>query len=154
MNLQQQTNQYTCLPTSFAMALDIPIGIILNYFGHDGSELLDEYQHRGFHPSEMIYYAYKKGYYVIPFETEPELVNENGKVFSINQHFIDYRGEVIRIMDNNIGVLTGRTKLGKLHAVCWHKKIIYDPNFSIYTLKNKDGTYNFIIETFYMIGKI
>lgn len=76
MKLIKQPNRWSCLPTAFAMALDVPLEDIIAYVGHDGGELKwpalpEPFCRRCFHIQELVNYCYAKGVAVIPFETYP-----------------------------------------------------------------------------------
>ena len=73
MRLQQSPIRGTCLPTSFAMAMGIPVADIFAALGHDGSEVLwpdlpEPTCQRGFHVQELIRLAVKCGWSVTPIE--------------------------------------------------------------------------------------
>ncbi len=40
MKLQTSPNRWSCLPTSFAMALDVRAGQVIKWLGHDGSQVV------------------------------------------------------------------------------------------------------------------
>src|SRR5260221_108718 len=76
MNLQKQPNRWSCLPTAFAMVLDISVKEVITEIGHDGSEIvypnLEEPKcRRAFHIQELIDFAISIGVSVVPIEPLP-----------------------------------------------------------------------------------
>lgn len=127
MEPQRQPNRWTCLPTSFAMACDVPLEHFLSLIGHDGSEiqwpaLQEPLCRRAFHVQECIWAASLCGYTVTPYECDPQLAP--------CQHATVLRVEPWWRIDTIIkgfGVITGEVKRGR-HAVAFDFGIIYDPN--------------------------
>lgn len=155
MELQRQPNGWSCLPTAFAMALDIPVEKLLRELGHDGSlvvfpEFRDPYCRRGFHPQELVELCYRRHKHVIEFQACPTLVPPTIAGVRCRPEMAIYTQEETQSrMDfllKRKGVLTGDTRLGKPnHAVAWNGEIIYDPNGSTYPLTD------FIIGSFWLV---
>ena len=144
MIVHPNPNNWSCLPTAFAMAIGWPTDRIIQEIGHDGS---DELYHAkgvkaGFHEQECIEVLQKFGYACTPIEIVP--------CISPNTDLSDYRlvyfgdgltsnvARLKRHLEDSHGVLTGiYTKNDKVtgHAVAWDGTMIYDPNFGgrIYT---------------------
>lgn len=104
---QQQPSPHSCLPTSFAMVMGIPIAELMAFLGHDDEE--------GFHVQELLGFAFAKGWSFTQFAFgELEL---DGKPFRM--------GAVVPpewLMQNADGVLTGLYR-GKPHAVAWCRNV-------------------------------
>lgn len=124
---QIQPNGWSCLPTAFAIALDVPVENIFNFLEHDGSEIIwpdeaEPYNRRGFHIHEMYAFCLENGYAVTP--TAPLLMLHSKPTvegFEIkNAHFQEY-------FTKYNGVLTGRTKFGMGHAVAVVDYQLIDP---------------------------
>ena len=75
MKIQKQPNRWSCLPTSFAMILDVDVNELIRKIGHDGSEILwpnleEPYCRRAFHIEEIAMVCYGLGYYLVWFNIE------------------------------------------------------------------------------------
>ncbi len=150
MKLLTQPNCWSCLPTSFAMALDITLAEVLAGVGHDGSaiawpQLDDPERRRAFHIQEMIFLAHRLGYSVTPFEVLPNLLPGCRGGLGLNTVIIEYDFE--SVIRGSSGILTGEGKWGYRHAVAWSGKEVYDPNGTNYPIEE------FAIETFWLIRK-
>ncbi len=148
MLLQKQPNEWSCLITAFAIALNEPLEKLLDMIGHDGSEdihphLSIPYCKRSFHIQEIIDVGFELGYAIIQIDLE--LVQSvDGNVWSagfLHQRFAQY-------LTNYIGVLTGIGREGKPHAVAWNGHQCLDPNGTQYNIDDFD------VDTFYLIVKI
>jgi hypothetical protein len=76
MEIQVQPNRWSCLPTAFAMVLDIPVSQIFDYLGHNGEAIvwpqLEEPRcRRSFHIQEMIDFCFSKKYSVTGIDAIP-----------------------------------------------------------------------------------
>lgn len=65
MDLQISPNAWSCLPTAFAMCLNVPVKEVIRDIGHDGSEIIfEDYPEpmcrRGFHTSELMDYCLRE----------------------------------------------------------------------------------------------
>lgn len=147
MELQVQPNKWSCLPTAFAIVLDVPVATIFDWLGHTGDRIawkhLDEPScRRSFHPQEMFAFAFHRGYAVVTVEKEPDIKpNDFTKPCSIKS-FWDL------FFKDSVGVLVGTAQSGRRHAVAWDGSVILDPNGTRYDLNQFDP------ETFYSIHKI
>lgn len=139
MKMLLQDNAWSCVPTAFAMVLDILPKDIYNLLDHDGSEILypelrDPYARRGFHVQEMIVCCLKLGVFPVALDREVELippmdVNDvslsdavhTPRILSFDAHLEHYLGL-------RSGVLIGWINHHH-HAVAWcHKEQrIFDP---------------------------
>jgi hypothetical protein len=138
MRLQRQPNRWSCLPTAFAMALDIPVKEFLHRVGHDGSRIAFPTEsepacRRGFHVQECIDVAVRLGYGVTPIElfprhapslTVPPITITFGNELSNERRFA-------RFIDAGRGVITGLSR-NHGHAVAYERGDIYDPAGHVY----------------------
>ena len=149
MNLQRQPTRWSCLPTAFAMVLNLPIEDVILIIGHDGSDILfpnqeEPYCRRSFHIQELIDVSLKHGYSVteILLNSYLEVMNETVDVQEFGADRIeDY-------LQNYTGVLIGREGTRIPHAVAWDGIDILDPNGTVYHLDN------FNVSVFMLIQKI
>lgn len=149
MRHQRQPTGWSCLATSFAMALDLPVSALMDLVGHDGSEIVwpslaDPICRRGHHPQEMVLAAHGLGFSVTPFEAYPSSIGAPG----VEPFLVPMRGEaddrMRAIMSDATGVLTGTDWKGRRHAVAWDGRRMLDP------AQGRD----FSIETFWLVRKI
>lgn len=147
LNLQLQPNEWSCLPTAFAIVLGISLEKVVEDIGHDGSDIifpdLDEpYRRRSFHIQELIDVCMFRDIGVIPIEHNPESeVKELIYKLQMPAKRLDY------YILKYTGVLTGLSSSGSSHAVAWDGEKVLDPNGSIYNISN------FHINTFFIITK-
>lgn len=128
-------NAWSCLPTAFAIALEVSLEAVLGVVGHDGSEIThaglpEPLCRRGFHPQEMIKMCLQDEMSVTPVELYPQAVSKasitNPKVFDTGNW---------RWFSENLfrskGVIECRTAAGLGHAMAYEGRgdfaIIYDP---------------------------
>lgn len=153
MKIVKSPNRWSCLPCSFATILQTPLEDILQFVGHDGSELYWKHLpepkcRKGFHIQEMIDFAWSKGFAVTPFEPVPTSVSELGEEPRTVKFAAGNESRISKIMDGQKGVLTGLIH-GKIsHAIGWHDGIIYDPSVNISTLED------FGLQCFWLLTEI
>jgi len=131
MLLQRKPSRWTCLPVSFAMALNIAVEDIFAELGHDGStifwpDLPEPMCRRGFHIQELIEVALRRGFTVTPFELSPVL-ESGGKQYIFDERWTKFA----TVIANSVGVLEGngiRTR----HAVAYEFGQIFDPDSGVY----------------------
>lgn len=133
MNLILQHNAWSCLPTAFAIALDVEPKEILEFCGHDGSEILwpdlqEPQRRRGFSLHEMIDFCISQ--LVYPVEINADTGYGEEPCFHLENE--EFRLE--HYMTTSPGVLVGISLGGKNHAVAWdHKEqLILDPTGTKY----------------------
>lgn len=128
MILQNSPNAWSCLPTAFAIALEVPVQQVIADIGHDGSEIIfDGYPEplcrRGFHTSELIDYCLViHGLYVSLIPLAVRLwTSDNRMFFDIYSKedserrfecYLDYKRVVF---------------LEPTHAVAYDGEKVYDP---------------------------
>lgn len=146
MLLKLQPNRWSCLLTSFEMALGTVIDV-----GHDGSEVIwknlqEPYCRRGFHIQEMIDAAWRLGYCCVPVEPSPAsqpIPSESPFIipFDREARFESY-------ITGRIAVMEGIVKNNQnRHAIAWDGNTIFDPS------GNKLTFTNYQIETCWLICK-
>lgn len=140
VRLQKSPNQASCLPTSFAMVLGVPVAELLEQLGHNGTEIVSPQLsvpncYRGFHVQELIFACLERGYAVTPFEPLPVLqLFEKSLPLSTPWWFE-------RILSIRNGIL-----LNDHHAVAWSHGLIYDP-----AIEQVRALGDFAIRTFYAV---
>jgi hypothetical protein len=87
MKLIRQPNRWSCLPTAFAIALDVSYDSIIKAIGHDGSKkiwpgLPEPRCRRSFHIREMIDVCYDLRYAVIEVDKQPISVVETDEAWA------------------------------------------------------------------------
>ena len=149
MQLQKQPSRWSCLPTAFAMALDVPVEEIFDHIGHDGSEVIfpnlrSPYCQRSFHMQEMVDFCISRDLAVVEIHKIPVGESLDGHTFllPVSDKRMDF------YLLNYTGVLTGIGSHGHPHAVAWDKHKVLDPNGTTYSIRE------FEIETLYLIVKI
>jgi len=156
ITLQRQPNGWSCLPTSFAMTLDVPVDKIISYMGHDGSEIYfpnrpDPFGRRAFHPQEIMPYALlMHNTAILQFDQTMLFLN---KYRDIKEE--DFSPTMAGLMCAKCRkVLTGSLDSGsRFHAVALDvDNIVYDPNGTKYTLDTLDDKFN-ITSLFLIIRK-
>lgn len=130
------TNNWSCLPKAFAMASGIPVEVIIEEIGHDGSEILfpqykEPYCRRGFHIQELINVMDDHGILVTPFETELQLIGGTKPNYTIKKVKLIDPEYMRRKMFNSVGVLVGDTNKGNRHAIIWRTGLMYDNDGSV-----------------------
>lgn len=128
---QLQPSRWSCLPTSLAIVLDVPVQAIFDIVGHDGSEIvwpeLKEPQCRkGFTLGEMIHTADRFGRNLVAHQKQ-WVHSPDGNITITIEPPEDYFRDKLERFD---GVITGVTTQGKRHAVAWVKGQVIDPTTS------------------------
>ena len=136
MILQQSPNNWSCIPTSFAMLFRVKVQKIFDILGHDGSEILwrgapEPLCRRSFHVQEMIDVGIKLGYFTTVIEAQP-LLTIGGRTkaietpYTIPDYMAWFPGVIMGIINQN------------RHAVAYDGYNIYDPNGTIYKYVKSD----------------
>jgi len=140
MELQKTVIPNSCVPTAFAMAIDMPIVQMLAEIGHQGDAIVwpglpDPTCRRGFHVQECIDICVAHGKWPVHIETCPasspysRLPNAN-EMYAIP---MDYQRRVEKYLTDNICVI-----FGQKHAVAWNGMNVYDPQGKKYPLSKLD----------------
>lgn len=166
-------NSWSCLPCSFAMAINISVEKFIEKIGHDGSaKPYKEYpDHKaGFHEQECIEVLQQLGYACTPIEIVPQLMPVLGgpirPIWFLPERLTGDPEDAtllnwnwqrfIRHLEGSQGVITGTKKrinskeaLG--HAVAWGGKV-YDPQGKgfIYAIEEASN-YGFIPRGYWKI---
>ena len=120
-------NRWSCLPTSFAMVMDVDVQDLIHHIGHDGSEIEwpeigdDPWQRRAFHIQEILYVAhtvYNEHFTVLQPCPVAQCLSHGGN----HTYTIDKQERFEQILHSYMGVLIGR-----VHAVAWNGHQILDP---------------------------
>lgn len=147
MNLIKQPNKWSCLPTSFAMVLDISLEDIYNFLGHDGSEIWfdDPNPWRSFNIQEMISLSEAHGFWVMEIITKPAQQPPNSQEFREVYDLSEANRRINFYINKYSGVMILRIP----HAVAWNheEQRIYDPRGDIHEVESD-------IEAFYAMGRI
>lgn len=147
-------NRWSCLATSFAMVLDVPLEELIEEIGHDGSEVIfpdlpEPLRRRAFHVQELIDCAIRRGVSVTPIEGLPAASPDSRHTITLPQ-----RDPSRRLRDYLVfhkGVLTGLSQSGNPHAVAWlgDDRCYYDPKDA-----EPHPLETFSIQTFWMCTRM
>lgn len=136
MRLQIKNLRWQCLPTAFAMALDVPLADVLQAVGHDGSEIVEPSLpepacRRGFHPQELLDVCLRRGFAATLVELFPvlrSLPTGGDRVLVFPEGNWE---RFTRAIKSSRGVIEGRgARTG--HAVAYENGRIYDPDGTEY----------------------
>ncbi len=153
MQVQKQPNEWSCLPTAFAIAVGVPVEQLIRQLGHDGSEMLfpgfrKPYCYRSFHVQELIDQLLIWQYAVTEITKLSILESQNSlKTIDINTRKLFKGNRMQYYLDNYQGVLTGGYMGRTPHALAWDGKYRYDPTSGISTLIDNFKTDIFFITT-------
>ena len=120
-------NRWSCLPTSFAMVMDVDLQDLIHHIGHDGSHIEwpeigdDPWQRRSFHIQEILYVAhtvYNQHFTVLQPFPVAQCLKHGGN----HTYHIDKQERFKQILHSFMGVL-----IGEAHAVAWDGYQILDP---------------------------
>lgn len=148
MLLQLKPHSWSCLATSFAMALDIPVRLFELMAGHDGSEIMfpelsEPLCRRGFHVSEATLIAMRLGYSATPLELFPQIAASAGpsvkpvyygQTATEEFNWTIFEATIISFS----GVIEARTKSPCWHAVAFDKGQIFDPDGRQFAYSRED----------------
>ena len=152
MILQTKPNKWSCCPTAWAMALNIPVRELIERVGHDGSEIVHPGKNmpfRGFHSQEMIKIALEFGYTATPIELAPVLCQGNqasdGYVNVYHGSDMDSNWKFFEEFLTHKGVLEAKTDRGYGHSLAYEGGFLYDPDGEQYSYSrevvNEKGLY-------------
>lgn len=146
-------NRWSCLPCSFAYVLDCDLQDIINFVGHDGSDIIfpdlsEPLRRRAFHIQEMLDFCYSKSYVVTPIEARPIGGVDDRHKFLLRA---DYVSRLQSYMGSSKGVLTGIGKNGTPHAVAskYSTQTIYNP-----ANDDCENIESFGIQTYWMLTRL
>jgi hypothetical protein len=133
---QSAPNWWSCLPTAFAIVLDMPVRDLIFAIGHDGSQIVfpqfeEPYCRRAFHVQELIDPCMECGFALVIVEAVPIL---SGPDFTSLQDVQLKGGNGVRLaryMHSYKGVLCGEREGHKAHAVGWDRESYYETNGTV-----------------------
>lgn len=125
MKLQINPNAWSCVPTAFAMVLDMPVEDLIKETGHDGSEILYEdlpepFRRRSFHLQEIVYILVKQKFATFPWHPYRCSSVEGEYMIEDEPHY----EELLHLQGVFFGYRLGSSLP---HAVAWNGQIIFDP---------------------------
>jgi hypothetical protein len=132
MRLLRKPERWMCLPTSFAMVLDLPLSAIFDEIGHDGSpitwpDLPEPLRRRGFHPQELVHVCLSHGHAATLVELYPVLRTTPDGSDYIIAYPDDNWARFTRIIGHSRGVIEGVNHRRCGHAVAYEYGRIFDP---------------------------
>ena len=149
MRHQVKPNRWSCMVTSFAMALGVTIQDLIGLIGHDGSEVafphLDEpTRRRGFHQQECIRAAWNLGFSVTPIEAYPVIASADGSQNCVVAFGDQNWDSFNRFIRTTRGVLCCRTKKCH-HAMAYDHGVVLDPD-------DENGVFKYSLSAFLVKG--
>lgn len=141
MLLQTQPNEWSCLPTAFAIITDQSVNDLIALIGHDGSEMILPNQavikqapvRRGFHPQEIIWALHDQ--WNVTEHTDASLIlsEDTEEVYEVPMISLQERFKQMRSSVN--GVYAYCTFSGGRHATAWDcvNGVFIDPKNGDYT---------------------
>ena len=110
-------NNWSCLPSAFAMCMGTTLQMMCKLIGHDGSAIAwpgypGPLDRRGFHIQEILHACHKLNYSVMPVQLNPTLSNGRGPSIQIEDEFFNSAKK-------KLGVHLGPTDTGINHAVAY-----------------------------------
>lgn len=159
MKLQVSPNNWTCMATATAMALDKPLYEVIEGLGHSGSESVwpPEWNHlpAGYHIHEIIDYVWMQhAKPVTPFVRRPMVTPAYDCPDQVAKFARepDLEKRFKHRIAGRVGIMTGVISKGRGHAVAWDGRNIYDPRGYVYSLDTARQFYNYYVDTFWMFG--
>lgn len=127
--IQRQPSKWSCLPTAFAMVMNLDVAQVIAELGHDDAA--------GFHPFELTSWALRRGWAFVLF-AEPSFGGYVCGACGLDTRPDDVAISRVPSMREAIelypGVLTGYGASGQYHAVAWDGERVHDPNYTVYEL--------------------
>ena len=110
-------NNWSCLPSAFAMCMGVNLQRLIELIGHDGSAIAwpdypEPLCRRGFHIQEILYAIHKLNFSAMPVQLNPTLSNGRGPSIQIPDRF--FQNASIKM-----GVHLGPSDTGINHAVAY-----------------------------------
>ena len=124
MQFQKNPNAWSCLPTSFAMCMDVPVEEVLSRLSQDGSKITfpkrKGFPYRGYHWMEVQAAAFELGFVTMTFEHFGSIGESQEECVPAMDWGIDHKRPT---------VVTGLATSGNGHAVAYDPgtKLYYDP---------------------------
>lgn len=145
MNLITQPNNYSCLPTSYAMVTNTTPEYYFKEIGHDGSGICfpgapAPFHCRCFSTPECAAVAYKLGFYTYEI---PNGYNHGSLIINPDN------SKIYRYMAKHVGIILGKHVYSETaHAMAWDRFEVFDPNGF------KACKEHYKIDAFIIIGEI
>lgn len=147
LELQRQPNPWSCTPTAFAIAANIPVATLIEWIGHDGSDMMypelgDTLGRRAFSAQECIIpLLLNLGKAFVSIEVEQECFLDEDKSYVISCD----DATLAELLDYSNAVLSGRIH-GKVHSVAWcrESRQLYDPAGFLYPLHKMKISYLYL----------
>lgn len=143
---QFQLNKFTCVATSFAMAMGLPIKVLLDELGHDGMGDGPTGYGRGHHPQELMDVAWKFGFKIMQIDTMPGCVYKEETRMLYKDNFAIAR--LRKYLSQAKGVVCGIINEQE-HAVYWDGGSVYCPSKGI--IGNDVLSSMHSVDTFYIV---
>lgn len=122
MKALKSPNSWSCLPTAFAIALEVPLDAVLAILGHDGSEerfpsLDGPRSRRGFHLQELVRMCLDDGIAATLIEMLPAITPFDKPVpYGSEEGEIEWFFQNLR---DSEGILESRNPTGNGHALAY-----------------------------------
>lgn len=148
----QQLYPWSCLTASFAYCMGVREDEIHRSIGHDGSKIIASdlpppKDRLAFHPQELVEWCLRNGTRVVHFLANPGYALENGMEYTLwsNEECVT---RLEKVMKHYSGVLCGKMRSGKMHAVVWdcRHQLLIDPNGFHYPKDHIQVTDFFLIQ--------
>ncbi len=144
---QVSPNRASCIVTSAAIVLGVPVEELINQIGHDGTDLAFPdlpiprcYQ--SFSINEIVFALYERGYSCTPFSQIGACVEQiSGRTHNVHLP----NGIMYRLLAQHDGILTGYMH-DRPHALAWFAGDCINPSTGARTDLN-----SFALQTFYAI---
>lgn len=144
---QIKPHRWSCLATSFAMVLDIPVPKLFELMGHDGGEVVfpelrEPLCRRGIHVQEVITALWDLGFSATPFELYPRSQTTPGGPILAIQFEPGPDGNKRRFISQiqlGMGVLECVTSTGNGHAIAFDSSQLVDPDHGDSFLWSEDA---------------
>ena len=146
MLLQKQPNHWSCLPTAFAIATEMPVSKIIEMIGHDGGERVfsGKRPERSFHIGEISILALRLGFSLTPVFNL--LTRGNRETGQKHHQYLDLNKLLQEDFREYRSIMCGIFPGGP-HAVAHEGGMIYDPNGTSYPYDSKIIT----VEQFWVV---
>lgn len=126
---QKQPNQWSCLPTAFAIVLGIPVNDLIMLLLHDGSAIIypgQDHPWEGFHPQEIIWAL--RNTHTITEHAPAYTIGPLG-VEDLSDRIPDVHERFLELRSFTSGVYGFVNVEGNRHAVAWDHdhQVFIDP---------------------------
>ena len=131
---QESPNEWSCLPTAFAVCCDVEVAEFIEEIGHDGSDVIfdgvpDPYCRRSFHVEECLRVALDRGWAGVEFSPYLASLCPKTGQFATFDH-----NETIDWVLRRQGVILGQEEGKTPHAVAFQDYEAVDPAVDILKL--------------------